>query len=316
MKNVDLDEPITFLHHVFFLGCTQREGNSNESIVEEYKRCSKHETLLERNSKVNFLGHLFREKQSFGLVVWRVMRRNVWQDIASWKIKKADQMYKVSIPCLGDHQFKKEELEIVWEFSKVCSQIVLTCLCVAGMVGFDIFCSVNTFAQVVTQWTRAFDQRLACLISYIHRTSDNRHCCHVGNTAQGCRLGLFQYWDFDGDFEDCKYISDWILCIFGNRAFVLMGWKQISVSHSSSESEVISLNAGPRTDGLFLVDLWDLVLEVLHSSKNLPVRWDQTREDTNGNTNTKTKKHVIRDVVELFIFTSSQKQNFFIVLNV
>ena len=34
MKNVDTDEPTTFLDHVY-LGCTQRECKSNEGIVDE-----------------------------------------------------------------------------------------------------------------------------------------------------------------------------------------------------------------------------------------------------------------------------------------
>ena len=44
--------------------------------------------------------------------------------------------------------------------------------------------------------------------------------------------------------------------------------KQTSVSHSSTESEVISLDAGFRMDGLPAFDLWDVVIEVLHSSNN------------------------------------------------
>ena len=35
MKNVDLDEPTSFLDHVY-LGCAQRECEPNETIVEEY----------------------------------------------------------------------------------------------------------------------------------------------------------------------------------------------------------------------------------------------------------------------------------------
>ena len=42
----------------------------------------------------------------------------------------------------------------------------------------------------------------ARVISYIHHTSDNRQICHVENTAQHCRLGLFQDSDFAGDFEN------------------------------------------------------------------------------------------------------------------
>ena len=38
--------------------------------------------------------------------------------------------------------------------------------------------------------------------------------------------------------------------------------KQTSVYHSSTESEIISLDAGLRMDGLLALDLWDLAIEV------------------------------------------------------
>ena len=41
MKNVDLDEPTSFLDHVY-LGCTQREYKPNEVINDEYRKCSNH----------------------------------------------------------------------------------------------------------------------------------------------------------------------------------------------------------------------------------------------------------------------------------
>ena len=44
-------------------------------------------------------------------------------------------------------------------------------------------------------------------MSYIHHTKDFRHYCHVGNTAQHCRLGLFQDSGFAGDLEDSKSTS-------------------------------------------------------------------------------------------------------------
>ena len=40
--------------------------------------------------------------------------------------------------------------------------------------------------------------------------------------------------------------------------------KQTSVSHSSTESEIISLDAGLRLDGKPALDLWDLIVAVLH----------------------------------------------------
>ena len=98
-----------------------------------------------------------------------------------------------------------------------------------------------------------------------------RQYCHVGNTAQHCRLSLFQDSDFAGDLEDSKSTLGGALCIFGSRTFVAVSWmckKQTSVSHSSTESEIISLDACLRMDGLLHLDLWVVVIEVFRSSNS------------------------------------------------
>ena len=46
-KDVDLDEPTSFLDHVY-LGCTQRERKPNEVFVENAKRCSNPVFLLKQ----------------------------------------------------------------------------------------------------------------------------------------------------------------------------------------------------------------------------------------------------------------------------
>ena len=83
-------------------------------------------------------------------------------------------------------------------------------------------------------------------------------------------------------------------CIFGTRKFVPksgMFKKQTSVSHSSTESEVISLDAGFRMDGIPALDLWDLVIEVLQSFVfKKTVRRNPWRDETQSkHTNTKTE---------------------------
>ena len=108
--------------------------------------------------------------------------------------------------------------------------------------------------------TKSCDKRLARLISHIHHTSEYLQYCHVGNTAQQCRLGLFQDYDSAGDVEDSKSTSGGVLCIFGSHTFVPFSWmckKQTSVSNSSTEAEIISLDAGLRMDGISPVTLWD-----------------------------------------------------------
>ena len=41
--------------------------------------------------------------------------------------------------------------------------------------------------------------------------------------------------------------------------------KQTAGSHSSTESEIISLDTGLRLDGLLVLELWDLIVSVLGS---------------------------------------------------
>ena len=155
------------------------------------------------------------------------------------------------------------------ELLKVCSQTVLKCLYVARIERRDILWSVNKLARSITKWTKACDKRLSRLISYIHHTCDFKQYCHVGNTAKQCRLGLFQDSDFAEDLEDSTSTSGGTLCIFGSHTFVPVIWickKQTSFSHSSTELEIISLDAGLRLDGIPALVLWDLIVAVLHGN--------------------------------------------------
>ena len=56
--------------------------------------------------------------------------------------------------------------------------------------------------------------------------------------------------------------------------------KQTSVSHSSTECEIISHDAGLRMDGKPVLDLWDLVVEVFHSCPNFSKK---TKDQARGN---------------------------------
>ena len=66
--------------------------------------------------------------------------------------------------------------------------------------------------------------------------------------------------------------------------------KQTSVSHSPTESEITSLNAGLRLDGIPAVDLWDLIVSVLgnmtqtHERRGRPVMTDKSQK-SQGRTN-------------------------------
>ena len=193
----------------------------------------------------------------------------------------------------------------VGELSKVCSQIVLKCLYFGtNRKTRHSVVAVNKLARAVTKWTQACDRRLARL-----HTSDYWQYCHVGSTAQHCGPGLFQDSDFPGDLEHSKSTSLGGLCMFGSRTFVPTSWmckKQTSVSHSSTDAEIVPLDAGLRMDGVPAPDLWDFVIEVFHSSPNQSkktkdqVRGDSSRSTTsNKHTKHQTKTPIRHDSLEL-----------------
>ena len=213
--------------------------------------------------------------------------------------KTTQQLYKVSTPCIDDHHFKEEEMKSIGELSQVCSQNVLKCLHLARIGRPDILWSVNKLARSITKWTKACDKRLNRLISYIHHTCEYKQYCHVCNTAKQCRLGLFQDSDFAGDLEDSKSTSGGTLCIFGSRTFVPISWmckKQTAVSHSSTESEIISLDTGLRLDGLPALELWDLIVSVLGNVSRVSDRSGKPESDDHKHHKSHNKIDVMKDI--------------------
>ena len=277
-KEVDLGEPTSFLDHVY-LGCTQRQCEISKDIVDNYR------TMFESRISaggIEKLPYLKIFVFLHGLMTWLVMQRSVWNDIVSWRNKTTQQLYKVSTPCIDDHHFKEEETKSVGELSHVCSQIVLKCLYMARIGRPDILWSVNKLVRSLTKWTKACDKRLNRLISYIHHTCGYRQYCQVGNTGKQCRVGLLQDSDLAGDLEDSKSTSGGTLCIFGSHTFVplsCMCKKQTGVSHSSTESEIISLVTGLRLDGLLVLELWDLIVSVFGSVSQVSDRSGQPDND-------------------------------------
>ena len=136
-------------------------------------------------------------------MIWLVMQRNVWNDIVSWRNRRLSNSTKYLLHASMTTTSKKKKQNLL-ELSNTCSQFVLKCSYLARIGRPDILWSVNKLARSITKWTKACDKRLNRLISYIHHTCEYKQYCHVGNTAEQCRLGLFQDSGFAGDLEDPK----------------------------------------------------------------------------------------------------------------
>ena len=159
-------------------------------------------------------------------------------------------------------------------------------LCLARIGRPDILSSVNKFARAVAKWTQACDRRLARLISFRLITQVNSD----NIVMMATRLSIVD-WVYSktqtllAALKTRNQLSERVLCIFGSRTFGSISWmckKQTSVSHISTESEIISLDAGLRMDGLFALDLWDTVIEVLSSTNNTARKGIPAQGDLRG----------------------------------
>ena len=141
VKNVDVEEQTSFLDHVY-LRCTQRERKpkrENHWTIQQdvrvpYFFCSKEK--LPGGDKP-------RARTSAWSYDMEAHARKCVERYCELANKKMEQLYKVSSPCLDDHQIKKEELENKGELSEVCAHNVLKCLYLARIGRPDILWSVN-----------------------------------------------------------------------------------------------------------------------------------------------------------------------------
>ena len=217
-KEVDLPEPTSFLDHVYLVHST--------TMWNKQRYCGQLQKFASRISAVGT--EKLPSSKNLSISSWSYdLERHAKKCVERYcelANKIAQQLYKVSTPCIEDHHFKEEDMKSVGELSHVCSQIVLKCLYLARIGRPDILWSVNKLARSITKWTKACDKRLNRLISYIHHTCEYKQYCRVGNIAKQCRLRLFQDSDFEGDLEDSKSTSGGTLCISGSRTFVPMSW--------------------------------------------------------------------------------------------
>ena len=103
------------------------------------------------------------------------------------------------------------------------------------------------------------------------------------NTA--CWLSLFSDASFAGDLKDSKSTSGAYLALVGPSTFVPITWickKQTAVSHSSTEAEIVSLDAGVRMEGLPAVMLWDQVIQTMHPTSKAIGKFKEQKDPANA----------------------------------
>ena len=72
--------------------------------------------------------------------------------------------------------------------------------------------------------------------------------------------------------------------------------KQTSVSHSSTESEIISSDTGLRLDGLLSLELWDLIISILGNVSHASHRSGEPDGDVHKRQKSEKKIDVMKDI--------------------
>jgi hypothetical protein len=176
----------------------------------------------------------------------------------------------VAAPYIDDHQIKPEEFTERGILACNAAKILTKVLYGARLLHYDALWSVCSLAGEVTRWTRACDRRLHRLIAYLHYHQDLSLESLVGDYAKDLTVALFTDADFAGDTKSSKSTSAVYLAIVGPRTFIPVmasSKKQSAVSHSSTESEIIALEYGLRSEGLPVLTFWEHVVKLLHGNQ-------------------------------------------------
>ena len=119
LKEVDLGEPTSFLDHVYF-GCTQRDSQISRDIVDNYRKMF--ESSISAGAKESYFvqGNL---TQTFpdGAMIWKVMQRNVWSDIANWRTEQLNSYTTSQLHALMTINSKKRN----WDLLENCQKYAL-----------------------------------------------------------------------------------------------------------------------------------------------------------------------------------------------
>ena len=217
--------------------------------------------------------------------------------------KTTQQLYQVSTPCFDDHHFKEEELKSVGE---IVTWMLSNC---SEMLIFGT--NWKTWYSMVSEQTCTIDHKVDQIVWQTIISFDLLHSSYVWiQTVLPCENGAVVSTcaccgKSGHEQSKCRLrkrfaIHFWRnIMHFGSHTFVPISWmckKQTAVSHSSTESEIISLDTGLRLDGLLALELWDLIVTVFGSVSHVSDRTGRPESDDHKHHKSHNKIDVIKDI--------------------
>ena len=141
----------------------------------------------------------------------------------------------------------------------IAAKVLMKILYAARLCRFDLLRAVCHLATFVTKWTSECDRKLHRLVCYINSSKHLRMIGWVGDDLSALQPHLFADADFAGCTATQRSTSGYHFAIRGpNTCFPITGVsrRQICVSHSTPEAEIVSADLALRHCGLPSFALW------------------------------------------------------------
>ena len=171
----------------------------------------------------------------------------------------------VTHPSIDDHQIPPEDFENPGKLSKDAAKIVMKLLYGCRFVRFDYLWPCGDLARRITKWTKACDRRLDRLMDHLRCTQNFALEGFMGDAADQCHVLAYCDASFADDLQTSKSTSGLFIAIVGPNTFVPItnfAKRQASVSHSTTESEMVSLEEGLRSEALPIITFWEHVTQL------------------------------------------------------
>ena len=231
-KVVDLGEPTSFPDHVH-LGCTQRQCEISKDIVDKHREFPQEQLKNYRARKICV--------SLRGPTIWKVMPRNVWNDIEIWQTGRLNDSLQ-SINSTHWWPSFQRRIEIRGRIDKVCSQIVLHDRSQNGP---------KHVTKYYVVWSLTFIIHVNTNSSAMWETLPNK-----------ADWGQFQDSDFAGDLEDSKSTSGGTLFLEVIHLFQTVGCVRNKLQFRTVQQNQKSF-LWMQDWGWMVHDLWDLIVAVL-----------------------------------------------------
>ena len=147
--------------------------------------------------------------------------------------------------------------------AQVAAIVLMKILYMARCCRFDLLFLVCALAREITKWTIGCDRQLHRLVCYLNTTKDWNLESFIGDPVESLNIVMYCDANFGGDYNGSKSTSGAVVALVGPNSFApvsAMCKMQNVVSPSSTEAEIVALDAGLRNEGLPILNFREYIL--------------------------------------------------------